>query len=190
MKKSLGAKAMVYPAPVFVVGSYDPEGRPNAMTAAWGGVCCSSPPCVSVALRKATYTYGNIVERKAFTISIPSEDYVKEADFFGTASGRENDKFAASGLTPVRGDCVDAPFVGEFPLVLECRLLNAVEVGLHTMFIGEIMDVKAEESVIKEGGGLDVEKLRPFMYAPEVRAYFGMSRFLGKAFSIGRGLAK
>ena len=76
MKKSLGAKTLVYPTPVFVVGTYDANGKPNVMTASWGGICCSQPPCVAVSLRKATATYGNIVARKAFTISIPSETYV------------------------------------------------------------------------------------------------------------------
>jgi flavin reductase (DIM6/NTAB) family NADH-FMN oxidoreductase RutF len=84
MKKSLGAKTLVYPTPVFVVGTYDPQGKPNVATASWGGICCSRPPCVAVSLRKATYTYGNIIERKAFTISIPSEAHVQAVDHFGT----------------------------------------------------------------------------------------------------------
>ena len=81
--------------------------------AAWGGICCSSPPCLAVSLRKATYTYGNIVERKAFTISVPSESYAREADYIGTVSGRNVDKFVATKLTPVPGSFVDAPYIGE-----------------------------------------------------------------------------
>jgi flavin reductase (DIM6/NTAB) family NADH-FMN oxidoreductase RutF len=80
MKQSLGAKTLVYPTPVFVVGTYDKNGRANVMTASWGGICCSQPPCVAVSLRKATATHGYIVARKAFTISIPSEDYGHRAD--------------------------------------------------------------------------------------------------------------
>lgn len=102
MKKSLGAKTIVYPTPVFIVGTYDKSGKPNAMNVAWGGLCCSSPPCVAISVRKATYTYGNIVERKAFTINIPSEAYVKEADYFGVASGAKADKFSVTKLTPVK----------------------------------------------------------------------------------------
>src|SRR5512140_566968 len=102
MKKSLGAKTLVYPTPVFVVGTYDPSGKANVMTASWGGICCSQPPCVAVSLRKATYSYGNIVSRKAFTISIPSEEQAPQADYFGLVSGRNVDKFAAMKLTPVR----------------------------------------------------------------------------------------
>jgi len=186
MKKSLGAKTIVYPTPVFVVGTYDKAGKPNVMTAAWAGICCSVPPCVAVSLRKATYTYGNIMERKAFTVSVPSENYVEEADYFGIASGRDEDKLAKSGLTPVRSDLVDAPFVKEFPLVLECRLLRYIEIGLHTQFIGEILDVKSDE--VEEDGLPDIEKVRPILFSPEGRKYHAVGRYLGKAFSIGRGI--
>ena len=80
MKKSIGAKTLVYPTPAFVIGTYDKDGRPNVMTAAWAGICCSKPPCVGVSLRKARYSYDNIVARKAFTVNVPSETYVKETD--------------------------------------------------------------------------------------------------------------
>ena len=186
MKKSLGAKTIVYPTPVLIVGTYDKDGKPNVMTAAWGGICCSVPPCLAVSLRKATHSYGSIVHRKAFTVSLPSERYVKEADYFGLVSGRDEDKFAATGLTPVRSDLVDAPYIAEFPLVLECRLAHTIELGLHTQFVGEILDVKADEDVLDAAGLPDLEKLRPMLYATEVRSYHGFGRFLGKAFSIGK----
>ena len=188
MKKSIGAKTLLYPTPVLVVGTYDKAGKPNAMAVAWGGICCSKPPCVAVSLRKATYTYGNIVERKAFTVSIPSEAHVKEADYFGIASGRDVDKFATTGLTPVRSDLLDAPCVGEFPVVLECKLLHTLDIGLHTQFVGEILDVKVDESVMDDEGLPAVEKVEPIMCAPEVCAYHGVGKFLGQAFEIGREL--
>ena len=190
MKTSFGAKTLVFPAPVWVVGSYDKQGKPNVMAAAWGGICCSKPPCVAVSLRKATYTYGNIVERNAFTVNVPSEAHAREADYIGIASGRSVDKFAATGLTPVKSDLVDAPYVGEFPLVLECRLLRAVEIGLHTQFIGEILDVKADASVLGEEGLPDIEKVKPIVYSPEVGAYHGIGKSLGKAYSIGKTIGK
>jgi len=102
VKQSLGAKTLLYPTPVLVVGTYHADGRPNVMTAAWGGIACSKPPCVSVSLRAATATHGNIVARKAFTISLPSRKQAAAADCFGLASGRKLDKFAATGLTPFR----------------------------------------------------------------------------------------
>jgi flavin reductase (DIM6/NTAB) family NADH-FMN oxidoreductase RutF len=186
MKKSIGAKTIVYPTPVFVVGTYDEDDRPNVMTAAWGGICCSRPPCVAVSLRKATYSYGNIVRRKAFTVGIPSETHAKEADYFGMASGRKEDKFSATGLTPVKSELVDAPYVQEFPLVLECKLLHTFELGLHTQFVGEIVDVKADEAVLGEKGLPDIEKVRPLVFAPETHRYHAVGKFLGEAFSIGK----
>ncbi len=190
MKKSIGAKTIIYPIPILVVGTYDKAGKPNVMTAAWGGICCSSPPCVAVSLRKATYSYGNIVERKAFTINIPSETYVKEIDYFGIVSGKNKDKFSAAGLTPVKSDLVDAPYVKEFPFALECRLLHTIEIGLHTQFIGEIMDIKADESMLDENGSLDIEKIKPILFAPESRTYYRVGQYLGKAFSIGKEIGK
>lgn len=186
MKKSLGPKTLLYPAPVLIVGTYDKIGNSNAMTAAWVGICCSKPPCVGVSLRKATYTYGHIMERKAFTLNIPTEDMVQKVDYLGMASGRDEDKLAAVGLTAVRSDVVNAPYVGECPVVLECRLFKTVELGLHTQFVGEIMDIKADEGVLGEGGIPDIGKVRPVVFAPESREYYGLGEFLGHAFSIGK----
>jgi flavin reductase (DIM6/NTAB) family NADH-FMN oxidoreductase RutF len=186
MKKSLGAKTLVFPTPVWVVGTYDGEGRPNAMTAAWGGICCSQPPCLAVSLRKATYTYGNILARKAFTINVPSEAYARQADYFGMVSGKTVDKFAAAELTPVRSPNVDAPYIEEFPLVVECRLLHSMEIGLHTQFVGEILDVKAEDSVFDGKGYVDIEKVRPILFEPESNTYHGVGKLLGRAYSIGK----
>ena len=188
MKKSLGARTLVYPTPVFVVGTYDPNGKPNAMTASWGGICCSRPPCVAVSLRKATYTYGNLIARKAFTISIPSETHVRAADYFGIASGRDADKFAATGLTPVRSEVVDAPYVGEFPMIVECRLAHTFELGLHTQFVGEVVDVKVDEAMLSSDGTADITKVLPLVFTPDTQAYYGIGHFVARAFSVGEGI--
>jgi len=156
------------------------------MTAAWGGICCSKPPCVTVSLRKATYTYGNILEQKAYTLSVPSEKYVKEADYFGMVSGRDEDKFFATGLTPVRSELVNAPYVEEFPIILECKLLHTFEIGLHTQFIGEIRDVKADGDLLRKDGLPDMEKVKPVVFGPGVHSYYGIGDFLGDAFSLGK----
>ena len=186
MKKSLGAKTIVSTTPVWVVGTYDPEGKPNVMTVAWGGICCSQPPCIYVSLRKATYTYRNIMERKAFTVSIPSASYTKEADYFGITSGKTVDKFSATKLTPVKSDLVDAPYVKEFPLILECKVLKIVEIGLHTEFIGEIMDVKADSEVLNEKTLPDIEKMEPIIWNPSEMTYHKVGKSTGQAFSIGK----
>lgn len=185
MKQSLGAKTTVYPAPVLMVGTYDEYGRANLMAAAWGGVCCSKPPCVSIALRKATYTYTNLVVRRAFTLGIPSEDQVREADYVGIYSGRDEDKLAALGLTAVKSKLVDAPYAEEFRLVLECDLIHQLELGLHTLFVGQVQDVKADAGVVSADGKPDLDKLRPLVYAPVNREYHAWGERLGKAFSVG-----
>jgi flavin reductase (DIM6/NTAB) family NADH-FMN oxidoreductase RutF len=186
MKISLGAKTLAVPTPVWVIGSYDGKGRPNVMTAAWAGICCSRPPCVGVSLRQATYTYGNIVGQKAFTVSIPGRAQAAAADFFGMVSGRDVDKFAATGLTAMKSDLVNAPYVKEFPLILECEVIRQVEIGLHTYFVGQIHDVKADENVLAEDRALDASKVDPIIFSPEVRRYYGLGDFIGQAFSLGR----
>jgi flavin reductase (DIM6/NTAB) family NADH-FMN oxidoreductase RutF len=185
MKTSRGAKTIVYPTPVFIVGTYDDAGKPNLMAAAWGGICCSRPPCISVSLRKATYTYGNIVTRSAFTINIASEQYVKEADYMGLVSGRDVDKFAAAGLTAVKSELVDAPYVAEFPMALECKLLHTLEIGLHTLFVGEVLDIKADTDTFNADGKLSIQKVRPILWAPDDGGYYSVGEYLGPAFSIG-----
>jgi flavin reductase (DIM6/NTAB) family NADH-FMN oxidoreductase RutF len=188
MRRSLGSKTLAYPTPVFVVGTYNPNGKPNVMTASWAGICCSQPPCVAVSLRRATHTHGNITARRAFTISIPSEKYVVCVDYLGLVSGRDTDKFAKTTLTPVKADFVDAPYVKEFPLILECKLAHTFELGVHTQFVGEIVDVKADEAVLGNDGLPDIKKLKPITFAPGAQAYYGIGAFIGQAFSAGEKL--
>jgi len=185
MKKSVGATTLVYPTPVFVVGTYDRNDKPNVMTAAWAGICSSEPPCVALSIRKVRYTYGNIMDRKAFTISIPSEKFVKESDYFGIVSGKKEDKFENTGLTPIYSKTVDAPYVGEFPLVLECRVTHVADLGSHTQFIGEIKDVKVDEDCLDEEGVPDVSKILPFWYSPSDHSYYAMGTNLGEAYRAG-----
>ncbi|MBN1504386.1 MAG: flavin reductase family protein [Candidatus Eisenbacteria bacterium] len=185
MKKSLGAKTLLYPTPVLLVGTYDKDGRPNLATVAWGGICCSQPPCVAVSLREATYTHGCILARRAFTVNVPSADQVKEADFCGMVSGRTVDKFAAIKFTPVKSTLVDAPYAEEFPLVLECRLSRTVGVGLHTEFIGEILDVKVDERFVGTDNVPIVQKIRPFAYAPGEQRYYVLGDCIGNGYTEG-----
>jgi flavin reductase (DIM6/NTAB) family NADH-FMN oxidoreductase RutF len=188
MKKSIGAKTQLFPTPVLMVGTYDKTSKPNLMIAAWGGICCSQPPCVAVSLRKATHSYNAIVERKAFTVGVAGESIMKEADYCGIVSGRDVDKFAVTGLTPVKSELVDAPYSSECPVILECRLLHTIEIGLHTQFIGEIIDVKGSENVFSEDGQLDVMKIQPLIYDTSHKGYHGVTPCIGRAFTIGKGL--
>ena len=188
MKKSLGATTIVYPNPVFLIGTYDRNGKPNAMAVAWGGICCSKPPAVAISLRKATYSYGSLMESKAFTVNITPEKYTVEADYFGLASGRDADKFAKTGLTPVRSELVNAPYIQEFPLVLECKVIHTIEIGLHTQFIGEILDVKADEEILGENGVPAIAEAMPIIFSASDSAYFSLGSFIAKAHSVGKKL--
>lgn len=183
--KSFGPKTLIYPTPVFVIVTYMEDGRPNIMTAAWAGICCSRPPCIAVSLRKATATHGNLLRSKAFTVGVPSEEHARQVDYCGLVSGRETDKFAATRLTPVPSTLVAAPFVAEFPMTLECRLAQIHELGLHTQFIGEILDVKAREEMVAGDGLLDIHKVRPLVFTPDSEEYFGIGERVGQAFSLG-----
>mgnify|MGYP000313861739 CR=1 FL=1 len=174
MKKSLGQQTLVYPHLVFVIGSYDIKNKPNMMTVSWGGICCSKPPCVAISLRKATYTYNNILINKAFTVNIPSKKYIKETDYVGTVSGKEVDKFKKTGLTPVKHKLINAPYIQEFPINLICQLYKIIEIGLHTQFIGEILDVLIDEEILDQGNKPILDKIQPFCYDSATRSYYGV----------------
>jgi flavin reductase (DIM6/NTAB) family NADH-FMN oxidoreductase RutF len=185
MKKSLGAKTLATPTPVWVVGSYGESGAPNIMTIAWGGICCSVPPCVAISLQKTRATYSNILRRKAFTINIPGARHAAQADYAGVVSGKHADKFPTAGLTSVKSELVDAPYVQEFSLVLECRVVTTTDLGSHVQFVGEILDVLADESVLGPDGMPDIEKIAPFVFNPGDHSYHAIGQSLGPAFSIG-----
>ena len=178
-KKSIGAKTVVPPCPVWVIGSYDSTGTPNMMTASWVGICCSDPPSVTISLRRTRHSYGNIIASGAYTVNIPSEAYAKETAFFGSVSGRDVDKLLATGLTAVKSDLVNAPYLAEFPLVIECRLVETVDVGSHTMLIGEIVDVKADEDILEPGETPDPMKLKSFLFFPGNRNFFSTGGPIG-----------
>ena len=186
MKKSLGAKTIACPSPVWVIGTYDKNEKPNIMTASWAGICCSKPPAIAVSLRKATYSYQSIIDAKAFTVNVPSAVHVKEVDFIGIVSGKNNDKFRATGLTPVKSEKVNAPYVHEFPLVVECNLIHTYEIGLHTQFIGEIIDVLADSETISEDGKVSMEQVNPFVFSATNRKYHEIGSIVGDAFKIGK----
>jgi flavin reductase (DIM6/NTAB) family NADH-FMN oxidoreductase RutF len=190
MKISIGPKTSLYPDPVLIVGTYDREGNPNAMTAAWGGICCSNPPSIAVSVQPPRHTFTALMEQKAFTVSIPSTKHVKEVDYLGVTSGKNTNKFADTGLTPVRSELVNAPYVGEFPVVLECDVIRIFDLGMHTQFIGEIIDVKVDEGVMGPDGKPDVQKIKPFCYDHLRQEYYGIGKVVGKAFSDGRMLKK
>jgi flavin reductase (DIM6/NTAB) family NADH-FMN oxidoreductase RutF len=185
-KRSFGPKTMVFPHPVFVIGTYGPDGRPNIATASWAGICCSDPPAVAVSWRPSRLSYTNTVERGAFTVNIPSTAQVREADWAGMVSGRQDDKLATLGLEAVRSPHVDAPVVAAFPVTLHCSLIHSFAIGCHTQLVGEILDLEVDERCLDEQGRPDIRRIDPLIYSMADRGYYGVGAFVAQAFSVGK----
>ena len=186
MKRSLGPIVLAYPLPALLVGTYDASGKANIMTAAWGGICCSTPPCVAVSVRPSRWTWQAVRERKAFTVSIPSCRLVAETDYAGITPGKNTDKFAVAGLTATRSSLVDAPYVEECPVVLECELHTSLELGSHTQFVGRIVDVKVNEDCLHADGRPDISRIDPLIFNNGEHLYHSLGQVVGKAFADGK----
>jgi flavin reductase (DIM6/NTAB) family NADH-FMN oxidoreductase RutF len=185
MRKNLKPKAYIYPLPVLIVGTYDEDGTPNAMNAAWGTVCDTAQ--VAICLSFGHKTVQNLLKTKAFTVAIADEKNVAAADYVGLVSGnKEPDKLAKTGWHIAKSEFVNAPVIENFPLVLECKL---VSYDTDTeICIGEVVNVSADETIISDNGKIDVAKLQPLCYASEVREYYTLGEKVGKAFSDGLAL--
>jgi flavin reductase (DIM6/NTAB) family NADH-FMN oxidoreductase RutF len=184
-KISIGPRALTYPNPVLVVCTYDEKNNPNMMTASWIGVCCSEPPCIAVSIRKQRKTFSNIELKKAFTINIPSTKYVREVDYAGIYSGTDRNKFEILNLTEVKAEFVDAPYILEFPVILECELIKSIDLGSHTQFIGKILDIKADTNITSDKKAPSVLDVLPFVYDSGTRSYYSIGEFIGEAYKIG-----
>jgi flavin reductase (DIM6/NTAB) family NADH-FMN oxidoreductase RutF len=190
MRKRLGPSPIIVPMPAVLVGTYDDDGTPNAMTAGWAAACCHTPPCLGVAVRDSRLTFANIRARRAFTINIPSSDLAVEVDSLGLVSGhQEKGKLARLGLTTVRATIADAPLIECCPVNVECRLLHALPLGTHTWFVGEVVEVHADDQVLSAEGVLDIDALDPLIYATSAGEYRAIGRSLGRAYRIGKSKA-
>lgn len=176
-----GPKPLMFPQPVLIIATYDEDGRPNAMNAAWGITTDFSEITISLSEHKTT---DNLAVRGAFTVSMATEDYVTSCDYVGIESGRKvPDKFVRAGFHAIPSSFVDAPLIRELPMALECRVKSFTD-GILT---GEIVNVCADESVLTDGK-IDVRKLRPISFDPMGSAYFGVGDKVGRAFSDGARL--
>jgi flavin reductase (DIM6/NTAB) family NADH-FMN oxidoreductase RutF len=185
---SLGASTIALPLPAWVIAAYDADGRATAMTASWTGVCCSKPPCVYFSARESRYTYECVSERKAFTVNIPGLELAEVTDYLGTVSGRQHDKLRVAGIETSKSDIVDAPVLLGFPLVIECRVVNESNLGSHTMFIGEIADVKCDGALIGADGKPDFARIGKFVYSTADSTYYAADRPIGGGYSLGRDI--
>lgn len=184
MRKNFGAKPILYPQPVFIIGSYDENGIPDAMNAAWGGISESNE--ISICLSAEHKTVKNILARKAFTVSMATADTVVPCDFVGIVSGNEvADKLEKAGFHTAKSEFVDAPIIKELPMAVECRLVGYDPESCR--MVGEIINVCAEESVLTDGN-IDPMKLRPITYDGMNHAYYVLGEKVGNAFSDGAAL--
>lgn len=185
--KDLGVKPYVFPMPVALIATYNEDDSVDVMNMAWGGICADN--MVALNLAGDHKTTENIRRTGAFTLSLPDVAHVKEADFFGIVSANDaKDKFERSGLTAERSTRVDAPVVKEFPITLECRLAETQEVGADVRFVGEILNVLADERVLDGDGQVDPVKLDPIMYDTFQRGYYALGRKVGQAWDSGNDL--
>ena len=189
MKLDLGVKPFLFPMPVLMVATYGDGDVVDVMNMAWGSICARN--MVSLKINEKHKTSENLRKRGAFTLSIADLPHMEAADFFGIASGnRMPDKFARSGLTAVRSEKVDALVIQEFPLTLECRVVeDKMEVYGHHI-LGEIVGVLADEDVLDEAGNVDAKKLNALVYDQMQGSYYTIGEKAGKAWSVGAGLMK
>lgn len=180
MKKNLGKKTYIYPQPVLILGTYDENGNPNLMNAAWGGMYDYDKIFISLSEHKTT---DNLAINKAFTVGIGDEKNVVACDYVGIVSGRkEPNKVKKSGFTTTKSEFVNAPIVNELPITIECE----VESFNDGVLIGVIKNVVAEESVLDEDGQPNILKVNPLAYDPGHHKYVTMTKIVGQAFSEGK----
>ncbi len=181
MRINFGPKSWTYPQTVFIIGSYDENGRPDAMNAAWCGI--SDTNQVGMCLSAGHRTVRNILAKKEFTVSMATAKLVAECDYLGIVSANDvPDKLARCGLHTTKAEHVDAPLIDELPMALECRLVSYNE-GTG-MMLGEIVNVCAEESILTDGR-IDPAKLEPITFDGVNNTYIRLGETVGKAFHDG-----
>lgn len=182
MRINFGPKTMCYPMPVFIIGTYNDDGTPNAMNAAWGGI--SEEAEISICVDSEHKTATNIVARKAFTVSMATVQYLSACDYVGIVSGNQvPDKFARAGFHATKSAFVDAPLIDELPMALECELISYDAETCR--LVGRIVNVCANEAVLGENGKVDVSKLCPITYDSMNHHYLVLGEKVGRAFHDG-----
>lgn len=187
MRKNFGAKPWTYPQPVFIIASYDEEGRADAMNAAWGGI--SDDTQISLCLSAEHKTVKNIQARGAFTVSMSDAAHVIACDYVGIVSGNDvPDKLEKAGFHTTKSQFVDAPLIDELPMAVECRLISYDPETCR--MVGEIVNVCADESILDERGKIDPDRLQPIVFDPVNNAYRKLGEKAGYAFRDGLQLKK
>ena len=185
MRKNFGAKTLCYPMPVFIIATYNADGTPNAMNAAWGGI--SEEKEISICVDSSHRTAENLVARGAFTVSRATAQHMAACDYVGIVSGsKEPAKFAKAGFHATKSEFVDAPLIDELPMALECKVISYDSESCR--LVGEIVNVCADEAVLGEDGKVDVKKLQPITYDSIHHQYLVLGEPVGQAFQAGLAL--
>lgn len=178
MKKELRPGNMLYPLPAVLVSCGDGREVQNLLTVAWAGTVCSEPPMLSVSIRKDRFSHHLIEESGEFVVNLVSAGITRAADHCGVRSGRDEDKWKAAGLTPVKAPGLEkAPAVLESPVWLTCRVDRILELGSHDMFLAKIVGVYADEALFEENGRLDLARADLMTYSHG--EYFRLGEKLG-----------
>ena len=189
MLKDLGVKPYTFPMPVLMIATYGEDGKVDVMNMAWGGVCAEN--MVALNIDEDHKTSANIKARGAFTLSIADIPHIEAADFFGIATGNKmEDKFERSGLHAVKSSRVDAPVVEEFPLTLECKVVECQHTAYGFRVLGEIVNVLADEKVLDEKGKVIPEKLNAFVFDQCRSGYYAVGEKVGQAWQTGAKLMR
>ena len=184
MKKNLPVQPALYPMPALMIGTYGPDGTPDLMMMAWGGICDTDK--VALNLDATHKTVANLRQRKAFTLAVPDTDTLTASDYLGIVSANDvPDKVARSGLTAVPSKTVDAPVVEEYPLTLECEVLEFQDQSYGLRVLGKIVNILADDSVLTEEGKIDASKLNALTFDPFNNAYVVLGETVGKAWDAG-----
>ena len=147
MKVSWKPGTMIYPLPAVIV-TCGPIEHSNMLTVAWTGTICTNPPMCYISVRPERYSYPLIKDRMEFTINLTTKTMARATDWAGVRSGNDYDKWKETGLTPVKGVKVGCPYIDESPLNIECRVKEIVKLGSHDMFIADVVNVLADDSLI------------------------------------------
>ena len=183
MKKNLGNTPVLAPLPVLIVATYDEQGMPNAVNVAWGGQCGYHHVALNLSLNHKTTE--NLKHTKAFTLSIATVDTLVISDYFGLVSGRKENKIEKAGVHVTRSGFVDAPVIDEYPLTLECKVIEMQEALGEMHVVGEVVNMQADESILDAQGKVDLGKLRPISYDSASHSYRVLGDIVGKAFKNG-----
>ena len=180
----------IYPCPVVLVTCVDGDSAPNIITLAWAGVVCSEPPMVGISIRPHRYSHSLIAKSGEFVVNMPTEDILLQTDYCGVVSGRDVDKFAKTGLTPIPASQVKPPLIKECPVNLECRTAQIISLGAHDLILGQVLATHIDEELLGEGGEIQsIKDAKPIAFSPLTSEYLSMGGIIGRyGYSQGRDL--